>query len=132
MLALAVLVWVALMLGWFGWTVLRDVRQRFAPGVLVLSAIWLVAFNAANPERIVVETNLRRAELGKEFDTAYHAKLSGDALPSLLAGITRLPAEQGEALRAALREQWAARTEARDDWRAWSLPHILGVRRAPR
>lgn len=127
-LALAILVWVAAVLGWFAWTVLREARHRFAPGVLLLSAGWLVALNAANPERRVVETNLRRAEQGKEFDVAYHAKLSGDAVPALVAGAARLgPAREAE-VREALRVEWAKRGTGRDDWRAWSLPYLRALR----
>ncbi len=121
-LALAVLVWVALVLGWFGWTVLRDARHRFAPGVLALSAAWLLAFNAANPERWIVRTNLARAESGKEFDVAYHVKLSGDAVPALLAGASRLGPAIEAALLEGLRAEWVARAAEREDWRWWNLP----------
>ncbi len=127
--ALAVLVWVALVLTWFAMTVLRGQRTRFAPGVLVLSACWLAAFNAVNPERWVVETNLRRAEQGMEFDVAYHAKLSGDALPALLKGADRLPPAVAAELKSAIDKQWAKRAESRPDWRHWNLPYVLGARR---
>ncbi len=126
--ALAVLVWVAVILAWLAMTVLRGQRARFAPGVLVLSACWLLAFNAVNPERRVVETNLRRAEQGMDFDVAYHAKLSGDALPALLRGAGRLPPEVASNLRAAIEQEWTKRAERRPDWRLWSLPYMLGAR----
>lgn len=127
-LALAVLVWVALMLVWFGWTVLRGARARFAPGVLIISAVWLGALNLSNPERWIVETNLRRAERGLEFDTAYHAKLSADALPALLRGADRLNAEQATALRTAIDAEWALRAADRSDWRRWSVPYLRAIR----
>jgi hypothetical protein len=128
-LALAVLVWVAAVLSWFGWTVLRQARARFAPGVLLLSAIWLGALNLVNPERWIVETNLRRAERGLEFDAAYHARLSGDALPTLLRGLDRLGPEQATAVRAEISRVWAERAVESADWREWSLPHVLALRR---
>jgi hypothetical protein len=128
-LALAVLVWVALVLGWFGWTVLRDARDRFAPGVLVLSTIWLVALNGVNPERRIVETNLRRAERGLDFDVAYHLKLSGDATPALIAGAARLGPERERELRDGLRAEWERRAVDRADWRRWSFPYLRAVRR---
>jgi hypothetical protein len=127
-LALAVLVWVAIVLTWFALTVLRGQRARFATGVLVLSVIWLGAFNAVNPERRIVETNLRRAEQGMEFDVAYHARLSGDALPALLRGADRLDPAVAAELRAAVKAQWAKRAESRSDWRMWSLPYVLSAR----
>lgn len=127
-LAFAVLVWVALVLAWFAMTVLRGVRSRFAPGVLVISAMWLALINVANPERWVVEMNLRRAEAGKEFDVAYHAKLSGDAIPTLLREAQRLGAERAVELQSAIRSEWTQRASTRADWRRWSLPFARSVR----
>jgi hypothetical protein len=127
-LALAVLVWVAIILTWFALTVLRGQRARFAPGVLVLSVIWLGAFNAVNPERRVVETNLRRAEAGMDFDVAYHARLSGDALPALLSGADRLAPAVAAELRTAIAAEWSKRAASRSDWRTWSVPYLLGTR----
>ncbi len=129
-LAVAVLVWVAAVLCWFGWTVLRGARGRFAPGVLVLSAAWLGGLNLANPERWIVETNLRRADRGLSFDAAYHVRLSGDALPTLLRGVDRLGPTRAAEVRAEISDEWARRAADRADWRGWSLPHVLGARRA--
>jgi hypothetical protein len=126
-LALAVLIWVALVLGWFAMTVLRGIRTRFAPGVLVISAMWLALINVANPERWVVEMNLRRAEAGKEFDVTYHAKLSGDAIPTLLREAHRLGAARAAELTNAIRSEWAQRAIDRADWRRWSLPFAYGT-----
>jgi hypothetical protein len=126
LIALTILLWVALMLIWFGMTVLRGVRARFAPGVLVISALWLVALNVVNLERIVVVTNVARAERGLEFDVAYHSTLSADALPALLAATPRLPADQATALRAAIADVYASRATARPDWRTWSVPYARG------
>ena len=132
-IALAILLWVALVLVWFGMTVLRGSRARFAPGVLVISAIWLGALNLSNPERWVVTTNVARAEEGREFDVAYHAQLSGDALPTLLAAQGRLAPAHAAALRTAIDRVWTARARARPDWRHWSVPYALGARSlAPR
>lgn len=133
-LAFAVLWWVAMVLGWFAFTVLRGERLRFARGVLVLSAVWLGAFNAINPERWIVATNLRRAERGTAFDVAYHARLSADAVPALRAAVARLGEPEASALREALAEEWARRNARRaDDWREWTLPYLLNARgqRAP-
>jgi len=128
-LALAVLVWVGAVLSWFGVTVLRNQRRRFAPGVLVVSAIWLGALNMANPEGWIVETNLRRAERGLPFDTPYHAKLSADALPSLLRGADRLGPSRAAEVRAEITREWTRRLVERADWRSWSLPYVFGAKR---
>lgn len=124
-LALAVLVWVALVLLWFSMSVLRGLRTRFAPGVLVISACWLGALNLANPERWVVEMNLRRAEAGMDFDVAYHAMLSADALTTLLRDADRLGAERAAEVRTAATTEWAKQKLHRADWRRWSLPFLL-------
>lgn len=125
-LALAVLAWVALVLGWFAFTMLRGQRLRFARGVLVLSAVWLGLLNAVNPERWIVETNLRRAERGLEFDVAYHAKLSADALPALSRAADRLGEPRATELRTAIDARWTERNVRRaDDWREWTLPYLL-------
>lgn len=128
-MALAVLVWVALVLGWFALTVLRGERLRFARGVLGISAVWLLLFNISNPERWIVETNVRRADAGVEFDVAYHAGLSADALPALRAAQTRLAEPQATALRRALDARWATLNARRSgDWREWTLPYLVHAR----
>lgn len=125
-LALAVLAWVALVLGWFALTVLRGQRLRFARGVLVLSAVWLGALNVLNPERWIVATNVKRAERGLEFDVAYHAKLSADALPALSRAAERLREPRATELRTAIDARWAELNAHRaDDWREWTLPYLL-------
>lgn len=127
LLALAILLWVAIVLGWFGMTVLRGVRTRFAPGVLVISAVWLTTLNVVNPERVVIAVNVARAERGQPFDVAYHARLSADAVPALLAAAERLPAQQGDALRADVREVWTIRAAERGDWRQWTLSYLRAL-----
>jgi hypothetical protein len=130
-LALAILCWVAAVLAWFGMTVLRGVRTRFAPGVLVISAVWLMSLNVVNPERLIVAVNVARAERGLPFDVAYHARLSADAVPSLLAASDRLPAVQGVALRAQLRDVWRDRMVERGNWRQWTVSYLRAAQRLP-
>ena len=126
--ALAILIWVGAVLAWCAATILRGARGRFAPGVLVISALWLGGLNLANPERWVVFTNLRRAAQGQPFDVAYHAKLSYDAVPALRVAASRLDPAQGAALTAALQETLAARAPRFSDWRQWTLPYLMNGR----
>ncbi len=128
-LSLAILVWVGMVLGWFGFTILRDRRERFAPGVLVLSALWLGTLNLANPEHWIVEHNLDRAAQGHEFDASYHAKLSADALPALLDGVDRLGPARAAEVRGEISREWAKRAIERPDWRSWSVPYVFAARR---
>ncbi len=130
MFAIAQMVWVFLVLGVFTATVLRGRRVRFMPALLVVTIAWVALFNAANPEAIVVRVNIARASegntgSGRRFDAAYHASLSADALPALLAGAPRLPVADCEALGTALAAEWkrvAANRVGKSDWRGLDLP----------
>jgi len=101
---------------WFGATVLRDRAERFASGALVAWAGWLVLLHVINPERVIVETNLARAESGRALDAYYLTRLSSDAVPALVAGLSRMPAVQREEVELVLRAR-AARLD--HGWRAW-------------
>jgi hypothetical protein len=98
----AFMVWLAVVLIWLATTVLRHqpsagehpARQRFAFGALVAGLALAVLLNLANPDAIIARTNLGRAEagIGRALDTSYlGANLSADAVPTLLAGLERLP-----------------------------------------
>ncbi len=126
--ALAILTWVGLVLAWCAATILRGNRARFAPGVLLISALWLGGLNLANPERWVVAVNVNRAAAGQEFDVAYHARLSYDAVPALRAAAARLDPAQGAALTAELNASLAARAPRFGDWRQWTLPYLRNGR----
>jgi hypothetical protein len=106
----------AVTLCWFGATVLRGRAERFAGGTLVAWAGWLTLLHVVNPERVIVETNLSRAETGHNLDVSYLTRLSSDATPSLIAQLGRVPALQRPAVVTALRTLVAA---PEDDWRAW-------------
>ena len=86
---------------------------------------WVALLNVAGPEALVVRVNVSRAVAGRPFDVAYHARLSADALPALLAAAPRLAAGECEALGTALAEHWekrAADRVGREDWRGLDLP----------
>jgi len=108
---------------WFAATVLRSAPGRFAVGSLLAWGVWLAALHLVNPERLVVETNLRRAATGQPLDTAYFRQLTSDAVPALVAGLDRIsPAD-----RASLLDWMRLRSTATCcDWRSWHL----GRRRA--
>jgi hypothetical protein len=89
--------------------------------------VWLTTLNVVNPERVVIAVNVARAERGQPFDVAYHARLSADAVPALLAAADRLPGQQGAALRADVREVWTIRAAERGDWRQWTLSYLRAL-----
>jgi hypothetical protein len=98
--------WLVLVFGWFAATVLRGRRSRFGPGALASGFLVLLALNLMNPDAVMARTNVARAVAGRSFDAAYAARLSADALPTLLGLLRALPADDGCALSAALNSRW--------------------------
>jgi hypothetical protein len=117
--ATAVMVWIAMGLGWFAATALRGRRDRFVIGPLVSGFLTLAVLNVANPAAIVARTNVSRAVEGAELDLSYLTGLSGDAVPSLTATSIRLGNEDRCTLLRDLRREWQGSGPA--DWRAWNL-----------
>ncbi len=101
---------------WFAGTVLRGRADRFVGGAVVAWAGWLVLLHAINPERVIVETNIARAEAGKPLDAAYLTRLTSDATPALIHEMRRMPAAQQEEVKLALRRREAS---VESNWRAW-------------
>ncbi len=126
-LATAIMLWVVAAIVTFAATMLRGRGERFAPVMLLVTIVWVASLNAANPEAIVVRTNLSRAAEGKAFDAPYHAKLSADALPALLAAAPTLSAKECAALSDSLATVWKKRRAARDDLRSLSLPFARAI-----
>jgi hypothetical protein len=63
---------------------IATVRARFAPAALLLSAVGLLVFSLANPDRRIAERNIDRWEHTGLLDDHYLARLSADAVPALL------------------------------------------------
>jgi hypothetical protein len=98
--------WLVLVFGWFAATVLRGRRSRFGPGALAGGFLVLLALNLVNPDAIMARTNVARAVAGRPFDGAYAARLSADALPTLLALLPALPPPTACEVSAALYLRW--------------------------
>ncbi|MHB8839080.1 MAG: DUF4153 domain-containing protein, partial [Gemmatimonadaceae bacterium] len=127
MVATAIMCWVVAALATFAATMLRGHGARFAPVMLLVTIAWVASLNAVNPEAIIVRTNVARAVEGKAFDAPYHAKLSADALPALIAAAPSLPAKECTALSESLARVWKTRRAVRADWRTWSLPYARAI-----
>jgi hypothetical protein len=125
--AWAVMLWVAIALAIFAATMLRGRTDRFAPMTLIATVAWVALLNVINLDAIVVRVNVARAQSGGTFDASYHAQLSADALPALLAAAPSLPEADCDALSAALKTAWSTRladpADGGQDWRAlnWTL-----------
>jgi hypothetical protein len=112
----AFLVWLTLVCLWMGATVLRGRREHFASVALISGFALMAGLLIANPDDRIARTNLVRTG---EFDAAYLASLSADAVPAILRSLPDVSAEARATLSEELRRRWG--TEARGDWRSWNL-----------
>jgi Domain of unknown function (DUF4153) len=114
----AFMAWLAVVLVWFGVTVLRSRRRRFAAGALVAGYALIVALEILNPDAFITRTNAARALEGRTFDAAYAASLSGDAVPELVGMLPRLQAKDRCVIASRLLE-WQTKVQPAD-WRTWN------------
>lgn len=69
-------------------------RRRWFPfAVGVLALVTLVAWNAVDPERVVVDRNLDRALAGRSLDVDYLERLSDDGFTAIVDRADELPDE---------------------------------------
>ncbi|MFQ5704997.1 MAG: DUF4153 domain-containing protein [Gemmatimonadales bacterium] len=116
--ATAFMGWVGLVLAYFGATVLKGRRDRFAFGAVARGFGLLAVLNTVNPDAAIVRVNLARAEGGNEFDMDYATRLSADAIPRFIERMSALtPEVQCEVLRSAAQRS----TRGGGDWRTWNL-----------
>lgn len=111
--ATGVILWLAVVSGWFSVTVLRGRRHAFAVGALVAGFAATFALNVLSPDALIARTNVTRPAV----DVSYLGGLSDDAVPTLVAQIRELPAPQ----RALLAHELLRRSFAERDWRSWNL-----------
>jgi hypothetical protein len=117
--------WLVLVFGWFGATVLRGRRERFAGGAVIAGWLVLAALNLVNPDGTIVQVNLARAHAGRPFDVAYAEQLSADAVPALARGVPGLPGPDACTTAVRLSEHWRRQFAAPSRW-------TIGLARAPR
>jgi hypothetical protein len=82
-----VVLWLAAVLLWSVPTVLRGRGRRFAVGVVLAGFAATLALNIANPDALIVRTNIARAKV----DPMYLVSLSDDAVPALVQRLSALP-----------------------------------------
>jgi hypothetical protein len=109
--ATGVVLWLALVFALLAVTVLRGRPRPFALGAIVLGFAATLALNVLNPDALIVRTNLSRPQV----DAAYLARLSDDAVPTLLQ---RLPTLE-RPLQRSLAQALLAR-DAHHDFVGWN------------
>lgn len=118
--ATGVILWLAAVLVWLAGTVLRGRRRRFAAGALVSGLAATLVLNVVNPDALIARTNLSRPKV----DVPYLARLSDDAVPTLVERVRMLPAPQRREL---ARELLAREHDARG-WRSWTASRSAAAR----
>lgn len=109
--------WLAVVFAWFALTVLRGRREHFAFGAAAAAFVLIVGLHVVNPDALVVRANAARAAQTHQFDAAYAASLSADAVPTLVSALPSLPPAVQADVAARLRPLWSRNT---DDWRSWN------------
>ena len=126
--ASAAILWVSGALIAFAVTTLRGRPSRFMPVAVLVTVAWVTMMNLSNPEALVVQVNVARAEAGQPFDAKYHARLSADALPTMTRLATRLSVADCALVQQELRTWWTERVRdvvsGGGDWRSTDVPLI--------
>ncbi|MFN3648133.1 MAG: DUF4153 domain-containing protein [Armatimonadota bacterium] len=114
----AFMLWLGIVIAWFGATVLRGRRDNFAPGAALAAFAVTAGLHLLNPDAWIVQRNLEHHTRTGRFDVEYAASLSADAYPTLAAALPGLPRTRAAALASELldREYYVSS----GDWRSWS------------
>jgi hypothetical protein len=104
---------------WFGWTVLRGLREKFAFGALIQGFAVLAGLHVLNPDAFIVRTNLHRDAVERPFDVEYALTLGADAVPPLLEAFSSFDAAGQCAVATKLLEDWSP-SPTGADWRTWN------------
>ncbi len=123
----AFMLWLAFVLVWFVWTVLKGREMAFVKGSVLAGFFVVFSLHLLNPEAMIVRTNIKQAVAGATLDHEYLSTLSADAVPAILAGIHKLPPVTQQKLMNRMVEKWQADSDA--DWRSWNLSQKIALNR---
>jgi hypothetical protein len=87
---MVLMIWLAVVFVWFGWTVLRGHRNNFAWGALWSAIVILGATNLMNPHDFIARKNIELMQQGREYDANYNHEISSDAVPAVFAGLSEM------------------------------------------
>jgi len=118
---MVVMIWLAIVFGWFALTVFRGARNRFAWGALWSAIVILGATNLMNPDAFIARTNIALMSQGRQFDVYYNtSELSDDAVPSLVDALGSFGLENGCRVKDRLHDR-LIETGNEQDLRSWNL-----------
>ncbi len=118
--------WLATVLVIFCVTVLRDKRQNFAFASFISGLVFIAGLHLADPDALIVRTNIARAQEGKPFDVTYVLSLSNDAVEPLLKDLKKLNEEDQRKVAEALLSGYARCWKV--DWRSWNYSRCTAAR----
>jgi Domain of unknown function (DUF4173) len=118
--------WLAVVFVWFGVTVLRGRRERFAFGALIAGFLLIAALHVVNPDGLIARTNTARAAAGRKFDARHAGSLSADAVPVLVDGLAALGAHDRCVVAERILAEWTPPRQP--DWRTWNWSQQLAWR----
>lgn len=139
----AFMAWLAFVFLWFGRTALMGHHTRFLPGAVFSGVLVAAALSVANPDAIIARGNLRTATEASstespgaggatrasfDFDPYHATMLSGDAVPELVANISRLPPDDACIVANRLLEVWIDGTPEGIrswNWGRWRARHAV-------
>lgn len=121
LLAVLFAVWVGAVFTLLGASLAGVARDRswLAAGSVGTGVALLFVVNVMNPEAVVVRRNLAHAERTGKFDSSYLHDLSEDAVPTLVDGLDRVPAEERTATLDAICNPYTKATPG-EGWAAWN------------
>jgi hypothetical protein len=117
--ATALMAWLAVVFLWFAATAMRGRRRHFAFGSIIAAYAGLIGLNFLSPDALIARVNVNRVRAGYDFDAAYAASLSADAVPTLIEALDDLAPEDRCVAAARVLERWTRPDES--DWRSWNL-----------
>lgn len=109
---------IAAALLWFAVTVLRGKRLFFICGAAGVVLAALVLLYVINPSGLIVRTNADRAAAGRQFDEAAATSLGADAVPELVASLTKLHGDDACRVAGYLLQNWGQSSRS---WRSWTI-----------
>lgn len=118
----AFMLWLALVCGWFGMTVLRSRRERFAFGALAAGFAVLIGLSVLNPDDLIVRVNAARVEAANPFDAEYPTRLSADAVPALIQALPAMTDKDRCTIAAWLLGRWSPPSYV--DLRTWNWSRV--------
>jgi hypothetical protein len=119
--ASAIMVWLGLVSLAMARTVLGGWARPFAAMTVLSGFATLFVLNAINPELLVARVNLDRASVQRGVDFAYLARLTGDAMPTVVKALNAAaPSTESCTAAKSLRERWSKRETS------WNLGAVRG------